>query len=136
MSKVTTHLTLEQVALEFKVWRESKIYSRGITPERLWALVRSIEPYYPRRKIEVALSITKDQLDKRAPMTEPRIQPSNSKDCCEAGFVELSVPVIPDLVHVAPTVTIRICCNDGTSLSIEQATASLALESLHLFSGK
>jgi hypothetical protein len=136
MSKVIPHRTLDQVALEFKVWRESKSYTRGITPEHLWGLVRSIEPYYPRRKIEVALSITKEQLDRRAPMTAPCIQKNNSVDCTEMRFVELSVPVMPDQVHVASTLTIKIGRNDGTSLSIEQATSSFALESLYLFLGR
>ncbi|MDQ3159325.1 MAG: hypothetical protein M3P98_04305 [bacterium] len=136
MSKVIPHRTLDQVALEFKAWRESKSYTRGITPEHLWELVRIIEPYYPRRKIEVALSITKEQLDRRAPMTVPCIQQNNSVDCTEMKFVELSVPVMPDQVHVASTLTIKIGRNDGTSLSIEQVTSSFALESLYLFLGR
>jgi hypothetical protein len=67
MNKPIKHSTLEQVAEAFKTWRESKSSRREKTPPYLWELVKAIAPFYPRRKIEMALSITKEQLDREAP---------------------------------------------------------------------
>lgn len=135
MNTLIKHSTLEQVAEAFKTWRESKNYRREKTPPYLWELVRAIVPLYPRRKIEVALSITKEQLDREAPIPGFGELSSGLSDASGTEFVELSMPeLIPSMqLESSLKTALTITRGDGSSWMISAASQNVISESLRLF---
>lgn len=133
MIKTIERPTLEKVSQAFTAWRAAKTYRREKTPQHLWDLVRTIIPSYPRREIEIALSITKEQLDREAP-------PSISGLCQRVEmtespkFIELSVPeLLGSQTALTPCSVLRITRSDGSSWSISEAPREVISESLGLF---
>lgn len=136
MSKSNKEPTLEQVAQAFKIWRDSKTYGRERTPRNLWELVRAIAPFYPRRKIEVALSITKEQLDREAPITGLGEPSQELHEMPETEFVELSMPELPSMrLESLLGSALTITRGDGSSWMISAASRDVISESLRLFLG-
>ena len=133
MKTTTERVTLEQVAIEFKIWRDSKLRAKERTPHRLWELVRLIEPYYRRRQIEVTLSITKEQLDREAPASNPQAFSIKSPQVLENEFITLSVPDISPIRGNDSGLIIAMNRVDGVSLTIENATLPLVSECFCLF---
>lgn len=136
MSKSIKRPTLDQVAQAFKIWRDSKTYGREKTPRNLWELVRAIAPFYPRRKIELALSITKEQLDREAPVSELSGPSNELHEMPETEFVELSMPELPPMRFESSLgSTLTITRGDGSSWMISAASQDVISESLRLFLG-
>ncbi len=129
--------TLEQVRQAFKTWRDTRTYGREKTPLHLWELVRAIALFYPRRKIEIALSITKEQLDREAPVKEfgkPTYEP---QEYPEPNFVELSISELKTAQRLASPLmsgmALTITRGDGSSWAIAEARQDIVTESLRLF---
>lgn len=126
--------TLNQVAEAFKIWRNAKTSRREKTPPYLWELVRAITSFYPRRKIEVALSITKEQLDREAPISGLSEPSSGLSEASATGFIELSMAEFSDRgLESSLGSALTITRDDGASWMLSAASQAVISESLRLF---
>jgi hypothetical protein len=128
--------TLNQVAEAFKIWRDAKTSRREKIPPYLWELVRTIAPLYPRRKIEVALSITKEQLDREAPASELSglSDAPGLTQTSKTGFIELSMAEFPSMGLESPLrAALTITRDDGSSWMLSATNQAVISESLRLF---
>lgn len=128
--------TLNQVAEAFKIWRDAKTSRREKIPPYLWELVRAIAPLYPRRKIEVALSITKEQLDREAPVSglSGLSHAHGLAKTSKTEFIELSMAEFPNMgLESALGAALTITRDDGSSWMLSATNQAVISESLRLF---